>query len=101
MQTSHPLVPSNAQPAQIVFGDYDNDGDMDVYISRNVGQKGIFKHQGTHTGTYAHITGHANIAADHAKAQAAWADYDGDNDLDLLVIGSSGTFLYRNQGNCH
>ncbi|MEZ4616453.1 MAG: VCBS repeat-containing protein [Caldilineaceae bacterium] len=40
------------------------------------------------------------------KSSAAWADYDQDGDLDLLLIGSSDsanhfTKLYRNDGNHH
>jgi len=40
---------------------------------------------------------------DSYLSEAAWGDYDNDNDLDLLLTGyflsGSGTFIYRNEGN--
>jgi len=85
-----------------VFGDYDNDGDLDVLISGrswNLGNiSSIYRNDaGLFTDISAGLTGITYGAA------AAWADYDNDGDLDVLLAGESGTStyiskVYRNNG---
>jgi enediyne biosynthesis protein E4 len=99
-----------------VFGDYDNDGDQDLYLA-NGGQYEIeanvlFANNGD--GTFTDVTAKAGLGAECCSTVASWADYDLDGDLDLYVgryldprIKIPTTFyarngepnqLYRNEG---
>jgi len=81
------------------WGDYDNDGDEDLYVTREVGAiSGLYKNNGN--GVFENVTDIAKVGINEAWG-AAWGDYDNDNDLDLYV-GRSMTqpnILYRNNGN--
>jgi hypothetical protein len=75
------------------WGDYDNDGDLDILISgysSNFAQiSRVYRNQG---GSFSDIS----AALDGLyQGSAAWGDYDGDGDLDLLATGLSGSGLSR------
>ncbi len=86
-----------------LWGDYDNDGDMDVAITgsfeTSVYITKIFKNN---NGIFNEITG--NFAGIR-YSKCRWADYDADGDLDLLATGSNNNNtasfikIYRNDGN--
>ncbi len=82
------------------WGDYDNDGDLDVFV---LGSEAVFGDRTARLytnegGTFrltAYLIGALFAAAD-------WGDYDGDGDLDLLTTGLSSfgppiTNLYENR----
>jgi hypothetical protein len=73
-----------------VWGDFNNDNLMDVFITGN-GVNAAFA--GLGTGTFTNI----GFAFSGGTA-AAWGDYDNDGDLDLLTAGSTATYVYRNDG---
>ena len=89
---------SYASPAA---GDYDNDGDLDlffttVYPTASFGRKNypvLFRNDGNFT--FTDVTTPAGVAELGATYGAAWADYDNDGDLDLSTAGK----LFENQGN--
>ena len=83
------------------WADYDNDGDMDV-ITAGSNEKAVpvtklYQNNGStftevFAGTFEGITG-----------STAWADYDGDGDMDIAIAGfnkdeNRKTKLYRNDG---
>ena len=78
------------------WGDYDNDGDLDVFItSFNLGGR-LFNNQGD--GTFVEVLGSAVTDLDVGfAAGSGWADLDNDQDLDLIVSGTS-PGIYYNDG---
>ncbi|MCC7265003.1 MAG: VCBS repeat-containing protein, partial [Candidatus Latescibacteria bacterium] len=79
------------------WGDYDNDGDPDLYVTNN-GANLLYRNEGN--GTFAEVGSSAGVADAGYGTGAAWADYDNDLDLDLYVVNyGSANLLYRNNGN--
>ena len=86
--------------ASVDWGDYDNDGDLDIVL---VGYNSL---DTTHTGTIYEnrdgeffSTGINLLGLDNSSVD--WGDYDNDGDLDILVCGINYNFggvtkLYRN-----
>jgi hypothetical protein len=66
----------------VTVGDYDNDGDSDIYITC-LGPDRLFQNQGN--GTFKEVTGAVGLGCPDFGASAAWLDYDRDGWLDLYV----------------
>jgi len=65
----------------VAAGDYDNDGDPDIYVS-NFGPNVLYRNDGD--GTFTDATAEAGVAdGDFVGAGVAFLDMDGDGDLDL------------------
>jgi hypothetical protein len=87
------------------WGDYDNDGDLDIFISGRIGStwdkvSKIYRNDGADS----FVDIEAGLIGVWGGS-AAWGDYDNDNDLDLLLTGYAGaggqgtegiTKIYRN-----
>lgn len=65
-----------------VFGDYDNDGHLDLYVV-NEGPNVLYHNQGD--GTFEDVSAQASVDEPHFGRRAAMFDYDHDNDLDLII----------------
>lgn len=67
----------------VAVGDYDNDGDPDVFLTA-VGENHLFRNDG---GRFAEVTPAAGVAGapDAWSTSAGFFDYDNDGDLDLFV----------------
>ncbi|RLD84110.1 MAG: hypothetical protein DRJ10_02080 [Bacteroidetes bacterium] len=83
------------------WGDYDDDGDLDILISGYTGNNrisSIYRNDGS--GSFIDIN--ANLTAVSYGADGAWGDYDNDGDLDILLVGRSTagrtSKIYRNNG---
>ncbi len=65
-------------------GDYDNDGDPDVYIT-NYGPNRLYRNN--RDGTFSDVTAKAGEGLDDPRwsTSATFSDYDADGDLDLFV----------------
>lgn len=83
------------------WGDYDNDGYLDLFVSNgthDVRQRNFLYHN-NRDGTFTKVTA-GPIVNDVALFRGGvWVDFDNDGNLDLSVV-SHGTknFLYRNNG---
>jgi hypothetical protein len=64
-------------------GDFDNDGFDDVYVSYTMGANRLFRNHGD--GTFQEIAAAAGTDCPLWSTSCAWADLDGDGDLDLYV----------------
>ncbi len=84
------------------FGDYDNDGDLDLFVG-NDGKYSdgyrcrLYNNDGSGVFTYDNSTT-LTIDNDFARS-AAWADVDNDGDLDLMMGREGPNRLFINNGN--
>ena len=82
---------SYASPA---LGDYDNDGDLDLYFTTVYGHNHARMYRNEGNWNFVDVTGEAGLGGMSSTYQGAWADYDNDGDLDLMTGGR----LRRNNG---
>jgi hypothetical protein len=66
----------------VAAGDYDNDGDPDLYVTA-FGRNTLFRNNGD--GTFADVTEKAGVAAGGWSSSAAFLDYNRDGFADLFV----------------
>ncbi|UCF38858.1 MAG: CRTAC1 family protein [Acidobacteriota bacterium] len=66
----------------IATGDYDNDGDVDIYVAELRANK-LYRNDGN--GTFTEVGAVAGVRSEEWSASAAFGDYDQDGDLDLYV----------------
>lgn len=81
-------------------GDYDGDGDLDIYVELgDADANALFRNRGD--GTFEDVAAEAGVALPgHSGSGALFVDVDGDGRLDLIVPGieHSSTHLFRNVG---
>jgi len=80
----------------VAVGDYDNDGDPDVYVT-NYGRNVLYRNEGG--GRFRDATAESGTAAGGWSASAGFFDYDGDGWLDLLVVRYV-DWTFENNGYC-
>jgi hypothetical protein len=92
--TTGPIATEGGNSVAGAWGDYDNDGLSDLFVS---GSKNHLYHN-LGNGNFTEITTGiiVNDVADF-DAVCGWADFDNDGYLDLLVTGSK-NYLYHNNG---
>jgi hypothetical protein len=66
-----------------VFGDYDDDGDPDLYVVNDFGRSTLFRNEGD--GTFTDVTVETGTLAYGAGMSASFADYDNDGRLDAYT----------------
>ena len=85
------------------WADYDNDGDLDLYIGNETtpelpeAPSQLFENRG---GTFVDVASRAGVTNDRFAKSVIWGDYDADGFPDLYVSNIHGeNRLYRNNGN--
>ncbi len=71
-------------PQGVAVGDYDNDGDPDVYVTQ-FGDNILYRNNGD--GSFTDVTAKAGVAMNEHpfKASACWLDYNNDGRMDLFA----------------
>jgi hypothetical protein len=100
--SGQPIVTDGGASIGASWGDFDNDGDQDIFVS-NPGLANNYLYRNDGDGTFSKITQGSIVTDVGYSMGSAWGDYDNDGDLDLFVsnyvYGSSGVnFLYNNDG---
>ena len=81
--------------------DYDNDSDLDVYVTNWGGPTGMVNHLYRNDGgTFVRVLDAGPIVTDaDVSLGSVWGDYDNDGDLDTFVTNAGPNRYYRNDGN--
>ncbi|TND10182.1 MAG: ASPIC/UnbV domain-containing protein [Bacteroidetes bacterium] len=82
------------------WGDYDNDGYVDMYVTNSAGTMRNFLYHNNGDHTFTKILTGSPVTDQRESRCVNWTDIDSDNDLDLFVTNESGQNenLYRNDG---
>ncbi|MBA2744646.1 MAG: VCBS repeat-containing protein [Flavisolibacter sp.] len=83
-------VSSNGGNYGSVWVDYDNDGDQDLFIAKCGSVPPDELHRNNGNGTFSDISVEMNLYDAGQSWSSAWADYDNDGDMDVMVGASSG-----------
>ncbi len=82
-------------------GDYDNDGLVDIFVTRLDASDILYRNKGD--GTFENVSTAAGFTANLQTNAPAWGDIDNDGDLDLYVTAGGDTrfYMYINDGSGH
>jgi enediyne biosynthesis protein E4 len=97
-----PLLTAQGKTMSSSWGDYDNDGDLDVFLANDQTNDALFRNEGNFT--FTKIANSPVVSAGGNSFGSQWADVDNDADLDLFVTnafwgGPWKNFLFLNNGN--
>lgn len=84
-------VPHNA----VSVVDYNQDGLPDIFLLNDGSPNQLFQNTGN---GFQEVSSKLGLDFGGDSQDTAWADYDEDGDLDLFLIGSDGSYLYKNEG---
>ena len=98
--TAGDIVNTPSYGSGCAWGDYNNDGWLDLYVT-NGGGGPNFLYKNNHNGTFTRITTGPEVTDAGAGFGCCWGDFDNDGDLDLFVANNyhQKNCLYRNDGN--
>jgi len=96
--TSAPVATDANNCFGATWGDYDNDGFLDLFVGvNNNGNDWLYHNNGL--GGFTKITTGAIVSSGANANNRGWADYDNDGYLDLWVANSDqNDFVYHNNG---
>ena len=93
--TNETGIPRNVRYTAATAGDYDNDGDFDIFLAT---ADRLHHYQNTGTGSFVDALGPEAGVEGIPPAFLKNIDYDNDGFLDVWVGGKDGMFLFRNGG---
>jgi hypothetical protein len=83
------------------FADYDNDGDLDLYVGFNGKPDRLYRNE---NGFFKDVANDVGLVVNETTRTTAWGDYNNDGHLDLFVAGTTAdgksiNRLFKNEGN--
>lgn len=98
------IVNDDSQSHGASWGDYDNDGDLDLFVANdkapNFLYKNLLKETGTANFQKASSAEVGEVVTDNRNSYgSSWGDFDNDGDLDLFVTNRDNNHLYENRLN--
>ncbi len=82
--TDSPLTTNGGESWSGSWGDYDNDGDLDVFVTNSSNQNNfLYRNDGNFT--FTKITNDPIVTEPGYNAVSGWGDYDNDGDLDMFI----------------
>ncbi len=91
------IVDTTAHSQGVTAGDFDNDGDIDIYVANANGTNLLYRNNGS--GYFRDEAWNAGVGDWHRSLGAHFADFNNDGWLDLYVVNFGTNRLYRNLGN--
>jgi DNA-binding NtrC family response regulator len=80
----------------VTLADLDNDGDLDIVVTRSDSRNSIWRNDGEWN--FSDVTGIVGFASGPISFGSAAADFDNDGDLDLVIVNNQGTTYLQNVG---
>ena len=101
--TGSPVTSSGGASFSGAWVDYDNDGDLDLFVT-NLGQQNSALYRNNGDGTFTQITSGPLVnegSESGDSTSCTWGDYDNDGWQDVFVANYSGlnNYLFHNNGN--
>jgi photosystem II stability/assembly factor-like uncharacterized protein len=98
--TTGPIATVTSRTYGVAWGDYDNDGKLDLFVCVGWNQNNLLFHN-EGNGNFTQVTSGSIVNDGGWSECCAWCDYDRDGWLDLFVGNQSdqNNFLYHNNGN--
>lgn len=94
----NPIVIPREDSRSVNWVDYDNDDDLDIFISNENNSTNHFYRNDD--GTFVEIENSPVVTDRGTSMGSSWGDYDNDGDLDLVVANyAARSNFYRNDGN--
>jgi enediyne biosynthesis protein E4 len=78
------------------WGDYDNDGFLDLYVTDPVGKNTLYRNNGNGTFSVSEFAKQVELFNAYSQG-ASFADYDNDGWKDLIVVTWGKNYLFHNQ----
>jgi len=78
------------------WGDYDNDGWIDLYVTDPIGKNTLYRNNGDGTFSVSNLADQVAITNTYSQG-ATFADYDNDGWKDLLVVNWGQDHLFHNE----
>ncbi len=75
-----------------LWGDYDADGRIDLFVGARAGKSRLFRNE---DGSFIDISAGSGFSSEGAVLSAHWLDHDGDERLDLHVVTAERNELFR------
>ena len=92
--------PEFRNSAHVAAGDYDGDGDIDLYVGSYDPVSSTYKHYlfNNDMGRFKDVSAEVGITHAGKESFATFTDFDNDGFLDLYIVREDGDILYRNAG---
>lgn len=83
------LAGEKVNSTDAVFLDFDEDGDLDLFVANETGKNNLYSNQ--REGLFKDVGGQSGIFTDNGTSSASAGDYDNDGFLDLFIGSTEGS----------